>query len=41
MEIISISDGNKYAKYDNFIVTNKASKYTLSVGFYSGDVHPP
>ena len=38
VEINTISDGNKYAKYNNFTVTNEASNYTLFVGFYSGDV---
>ena len=36
VEIRTKNDGNKYAKYSNFTVTNEASKYTLFVGFYSG-----
>ena len=37
VEINTTSDGNRYAKYSNFTVTNEASNYTLFVGFYSGD----
>ena len=37
VEINTSSDGNKYAKYNNFTVTNEATNYTLFVGFYSGD----
>ena len=37
VEINTISNGNKYAKYNDFTVTNEASNYTLFVGFYSGD----
>ena len=36
MEIKTKSDGDKYAKYSTFTVTNEASNYTLFVGFYSG-----
>ena len=36
VEIKIKNDGNKYAKYSNFTVTNEASNYTLFVGFYSG-----
>ena len=36
VEIKTKSNGNKYAKYSNFTVTNEASNYTLFVGFYSG-----
>ena len=36
MEINTTSDGNKYAKYSNFSITNEATNYTLFVGFYSG-----
>ena len=36
VEIKTVSNGNKYAKYSNFTVTNEASNYTLFVGFYSG-----
>ena len=36
VEIKTKYDGNKYAKYSNFTVTNEASNYTLFVGFYSG-----
>ena len=39
VEINTTSSGNKYAKYDNFTVTNEASNYTLFVGFYSGDAN--
>jgi len=38
VEINTTSNGNKYAKYNNFTVTNEAANYTLFVGFYSGDV---
>ena len=37
VEINTTSSGNKYAKYNNFTVTNEATSYTLFVGFYSGD----
>ena len=37
MEINTTSNGNKYAKYSNFTITNEATKYTLFVNFYSGD----
>ena len=37
VEINTPSNGNKYAKYSNFTVTNEATNYTLFVGFYSGD----
>ena len=36
MEIKTKNDGDKYAKYSTFSVTNKAFNYTLFVGFYSG-----
>ena len=36
VEIKTRSNGNKFAKYSNFTVTNEASNYTLFVGFYSG-----
>ena len=36
VEIKTENNGNKYAKYSNFTVTNEASNYTLFVGFYSG-----
>ena len=36
VEIKIKNDGNKYAKYSNFTITNEASNYTLFVGFYSG-----
>ena len=36
VEIKTKNDGTKYAKYSTFTVTNKASNYTLFVGFYSG-----
>lgn len=36
VEIKTKSNGNKYAKYSSFTVTNEASNYTLFVGFYSG-----
>ena len=36
VEIKTKNDGDKYAKYSNFTVTNEASNYTLFVGFYSG-----
>ena len=36
VEIKTKNNGNKYAKYGNFTVTNEASNYTLFVGFYSG-----
>ena len=39
VEINTTSAGNKYARYDNFTVTNEASNYTLFVGFYSGDAN--
>ncbi|PFX27218.1 angiopoietin-related protein 7-like [Stylophora pistillata] len=37
VEINTTSNGNKYAKYSNFTITNEATNYTLFVGFYSGD----
>ena len=37
VEINTTSNGNKYAKYSNFSITNEATNYTLFVGFYSGD----
>jgi len=36
VEINTKSNGNKYAKYSNFTVTNEATNYTLFVDFYSG-----
>jgi len=36
VEIKRRSNGDKYAKYSNFTVTNEANNYTLFVGFYSG-----
>ena len=36
VEIKTKNDGDKYAKYSTFTVTNEASNYTLFVGFYSG-----
>ena len=36
VEIKTKDDGNKYAKYSTFAVTNEAFNYTLFVGFYSG-----
>ena len=36
VEINTTSNGNKYAKYSNFSITNEATNYTLFVGFYSG-----
>ena len=36
VEINTTSNGNKYAKYNNFTITNEATNYTLFVGFYSG-----
>ena len=36
VEITTKNDGDKYAKYSTFTVTNEASKYTLFVGSYSG-----
>ena len=36
VEIKTKNDGDKYAKYSTFTVTNEASKYTLFVGSYSG-----
>ena len=37
VEINTTSNGNKYAKYSNFTITNEATNYTLFVDFYSGD----
>ena len=37
VEVHSTSQGDKFAKYNHFTVTNEASNYTLFVGFYSGD----
>ena len=39
VEIKTKNDGNKYAKYSNFTVTNQATNYTLFVGFYSGTAY--
>ena len=36
VEIKTKNDGNHYAKYSTFTVTNEASNYTLLVWFYSG-----
>ena len=36
VEIKTKSDGDKYAKYSTFTVTNEVSKYTMFVGSYSG-----
>ena len=36
MEIKTKNNGDKYAKYSTFTVTNEASNYSLFVGFYSG-----
>ena len=36
VEIKTKNDGDKYAKYSTFTVTNEVSKYTLFVGSYSG-----
>jgi len=36
VEIKTKSSGDRYAKYNNFTVTNEATNYTLFVGFYSG-----
>ena len=36
VEINTTSNGNRYAKYSNFSITNEATNYTLFVGFYSG-----
>ncbi|XP_022787964.1 hemicentin-1-like [Stylophora pistillata] len=37
VEINTTSAGNRYAKYNNFTVTNEATNYTLFVGLYSGN----
>jgi len=37
VEINTASNGNKYAKYSSFTVTNEATNYTLFVDFYSGN----
>ena len=39
VEINTTSDGNKYAKYSNFTITNEATNYTLFVDFYSGSAN--
>ena len=36
VEIKTKNDGDKYAKYSTFSVSNEAFNYTLFVGFYSG-----
>ncbi|XP_068701104.1 microfibril-associated glycoprotein 4-like [Montipora foliosa] len=36
VEIKTPSNGNKYAKYSNFTITNEATNYTLFVSNYSG-----
>ncbi|KAL9972080.1 hypothetical protein ACROYT_G018320 [Oculina patagonica] len=36
VEINTTTNGNKYAKYSNFTITNEATNYTLFVYFYSG-----